>query len=60
MRKVRGRNKLIKERPYFVKWKGCTEGKTSWKPTEGRHDAQDEVQRFHRKGLEMPGSGEFV
>jgi len=54
-RKVRGRNKLIKELRDFVKWNGCTEDANTWEPPKGMRNAQEEVERFHRKNLEMPG-----
>jgi len=54
-RKVRGRNKLIKELRYFVKWKGCAEDTNTWEPPEGMRNAQEEVERFQRENLEMPG-----
>jgi len=54
-RKVRGRNKQIKELRYFVKWKGCAENENTWEPPEVMKNAQEEVERFHRENLEMPG-----
>jgi len=57
-RKVRGRNKPMKELRYFVKWKGCAEDKNTWEPPEGKKNAQEEVERFHRENPEMPGPRE--
>jgi len=57
-RKVRGRNKTMKELRYFVKWKGCAEDDNTWEPAEGMGNAQEEVERFHRESPEMPGPGE--
>jgi len=34
-RKVRGRNKKMKDLRYFVKWKGCAEDENTWEPPEG-------------------------
>jgi len=58
MRKVRGRNKPMKELRYFVKWKGCAEDENTWEPPEGMMNAQEEVERFHRENPEMPGPSE--
>jgi len=57
-RKVSGRNKLMKELRYFVKWKGCAEDENTWEPPEGMKNAQEEVERFHRKNAEMQGPRE--
>jgi len=57
-RKVRGRNKPMKELRYFVKWKGCAEDENTWEPTEGMKNAQEEVERFHTENPEMPGPRE--
>ena len=57
-RKVRGRNKTIKELRYFVKWKGWAEDENTWEPREGRQNPQEEVERFHRENTEMPGPRE--
>ena len=57
-RKVRERNKQMKELRYFVKWKGCAEDKNTWKPPEAMRNTQEEVERFHRENPEMPGPGE--
>jgi len=57
-RKVRGRNKPMKEDRYFVKWKGCAEDANTSEPPEGMRNAQEEVERFHRENPEMPGLGE--
>jgi len=57
-RKVRGRNKPMKELRYFVKWKGCAEDENTWEPPEGMMNAQEEVERFHRENTEMPGPRE--
>ena len=57
-RKVRGRNKVMKELRYFVKWKGCAEDENIWEPAEGMKNPQEEVERFHRESPEMPGPRE--
>jgi len=57
-RKVRGRNKPMRELGYFVKWKGCAEDENTWEPPEGMINAQEEVERFHRDNPEMPGPRE--
>jgi len=57
-RKVRGRNKPMKEVRYFVKWKGSAEDKNTWEPPEGTQKAQEEVERFHRESPEMLGPRE--
>jgi len=57
-RKVRGRNKQIKEVRYFVKWRGCAEDENTWEPPEGMKKAQEVVERFHRENQEMPGPRE--
>jgi len=54
-RKVRGRNKAIKEIMYFVKWNDCSEDENTWEPPEGMKNAQEEVERLHRESPEMPG-----
>ena len=58
MRKVRGSTKPITELRYLVKWKGCVEDVNTWEPPEGRKNAQEEVERFHRENPEMVGPGE--
>jgi len=57
-RKVPGRSELMKELRYFVKWKGGAEDKNTWEPPEGMKNAQEQVERFHRENLEMPGPRE--
>jgi len=57
-RKVRGRNKPMKELLYCVKWKGCAEDENTWEPPEGMGNAQEEVERFDRENPEMPGPRE--
>jgi len=57
-RKVRGRNKQMRELRYFVKWKGCSEDENTWEPPEGMEHAQEEVERFHRENPEMPSRAE--
>jgi len=54
-RKVRGRNKAMKELRYFVKRKGCGEDENTWEAPEGMKNAREEVERFHRENREMPG-----
>jgi len=46
-RKVRGRNKPIKEIRYFVKWKGCAEGENTWERAQGMKNVQEEVEKVH-------------
>jgi len=48
-RKVRGRNKQMKELRYFVMWKGCAEDANAWEPPEGMKKAEEEVKRFQKK-----------
>jgi len=55
---VRGRNKVMKELRYFVKWKGCAEDENTWEPREGMKNAHEEVERFHRENPGMPGPRE--
>jgi len=57
-RKVRGRNKPMKELRYVVKWKGCGEDENTWEPPEAMKNEHEEVERFHRENPEMPGPGE--
>jgi len=38
-RKVRGRNKRMRELRYFVKWKGCSEDENTWEPPESLDNA---------------------
>jgi len=57
-RKIRGRNKPMKELRYFVKWKGCAEDENAWKPPDGMNNAQEEVERFHRENPVIPGPRE--
>jgi len=57
-RKVGGSNKPMKELRYFVKWKGCAVDENTWEPPERIKNAQEEVERFHRENLEMPGPRE--
>ena len=58
-RKVRGRNKPMRELRCFVKWKGCAEDENTWEPREGIQNAQEEVERFHRENTGMPGQREI-
>jgi len=48
----------MKELRYFVKWKGCAEDESTWELREGKRNAQEEVERFHREKPEMPGPRE--
>jgi len=57
-RKVRGRNKPMKDLRYFVKWQGCPEDENTWEPHEGMQNAQEEVERFHRENTQMAGPRE--
>ena len=57
-RKVRGRNKPMKQLRYFVKWKGCVEDENTWEPPEAMRIAHEELERFHRENPEMPGPRE--
>ena len=57
-RKVQGRNKLIKELRYFVKWKECAEDENTWEPQEGMKNTQEEEECFHRENPDMPGPDE--
>jgi len=40
-KKVRRRNKRMRELRYFVKWKGCSEDENTWEPPEGLDNAQE-------------------
>ena len=42
-RKVRGRNKQLKQLRYLVKWKGCAEGENTWERPSGMKNAQEQV-----------------
>jgi len=55
MRKVRGRDKPIKERGYFVQWKGCADDENTYEPPEGMQNSQEEVETFQRESPEIPG-----
>jgi len=57
-RKVRGRNKVVKDLWSFVKWEGCAEDENTWEPPEGMKNAQEEVERFLRENTEMLGPRE--
>jgi len=57
-RKVRGRNKRMRELRYFVKWKGCSEDENPWEPLDSLDNAQELVDEFHRENDEMPGSAD--
>jgi len=48
----------MKELRYFVKLKDCAEDENTWEPREGMNNEQEEVERFHREGLGMPGPRE--
>ena len=54
-RKVRGRNKRMRELRYFVKCKGYSEDENTWEPPESLDNAQELVEEFHRENEEMPG-----
>ena len=60
IRKVRGRNKSMKELRYFVKWKDCVLDENTREPPERMHNAQEEVERFDRQNREMPGPREVM
>ena len=57
-RKVRGRNKPMKEIQYFGKGKGWAQDDNTWEPPEGMKNAQEEVESFHRENPEMQGPKE--
>jgi len=54
-KKVRRRNKRMRELRYFVQWKGCSEDENTWEPPESLDNAQELVEEFHRENEEMPG-----
>jgi len=53
-RKVRGRNKRMREVRYFVKWKGCSEDENTWEPSESLENAQELIEGFHEENPDMP------
>jgi len=53
-RKVRGRNKRMRELRYFVKWKGCSEDENIWELPESLENAQELIEDFHEENPEMP------
>jgi len=53
-RRVRGRNKRMRELRYFVKWKGCSEDENTWEPPEGLDNAQELIEGFHEENPDMP------
>jgi len=53
-RKVRGRNKRMREPRYFVKWKGCSEDENTWEPPESLENAQELIEGFHEENPDMP------
>jgi len=53
-RKVRGRNKRMRELRYFVKWKGCSEDENTWEPPESLENAQELIEGFHEENPDMP------
>jgi hypothetical protein len=53
-RKVRGRNKRMRELRYFVKWKGCSEDENTWEPPESLDNAQELIESFHEENPDMP------
>jgi len=53
-RRVRGRNKRMRELRYFVKWKGCSEDENTWEPPEGLDNAQKLIEGFHEENPDMP------
>jgi hypothetical protein len=57
-RRVRGRNRQMRELRYFVKWAGCSEDENTWEPPESLEHAQEMVERFHRENPEMPNRAE--
>jgi len=53
-RKVRGRNKRMRELRYCVKWKGCSEDENTWEPPESLENTQEVMERFHEENPDMP------
>jgi len=53
-RKVRGRNKRMRELRYFVQWKGCSEDENTWEPPESLDKAQELIESFHEENPDMP------
>ena len=54
-RKVRGRNKRMRELRYLVKLKGCSEDENTWERLESLDNTQELVEEFHRENEEIPG-----
>jgi hypothetical protein len=57
-RKVRGRNRQMRELRYFVKWTGCSEDENTWEPPESLENSRELVEEFHRENPEMPNRAE--
>ena len=53
-RKVRGRNKRMRELRYFVKWKRCSKDEKTWELPESLENAQELVEGFHQENPDMP------
>ena len=54
IRKVRGRNRRMRELRYFVKRKECSEDENSWEPPQSLENAQELVEGFHQENPDMP------
>ena len=53
-RKVRGRNKRMRELRYFLKWKGCSEDENTWELPESLENAQELIEDFREENPDMP------
>jgi len=56
-RRVCGRTRTFQELRYFVKSRGCSEDENTLEPPEHLERAQELVEDFHRKNLDMPKLG---
>ena len=53
-RKVRGRNKRMRELRYFIKWKGCSEDENTWEAPDSLENTQELIEGFHEENPDIP------